>query len=87
MSEQPIRHFRDEPLTPVYRRWICAEAGCDGEMKPNGQGFMTCPPQYPHYCESCNRIESSSVTYPRIAYLPLEAIDPAQSSGIREGKS
>jgi hypothetical protein len=75
MSEQPIRHFRDEPLTTVFRRWICAKDGCEGEMKSTGQALMSYPPQYPHYCETCQRTESASTTYLRIAQLPIEAID------------
>jgi hypothetical protein len=24
--------FREEPVTPVYRRWMCAQVGCNGEL-------------------------------------------------------
>jgi len=86
--DAPTRVFREEPLTAVWRRWMCYADGCDGEMKPSGQGLMTNPPQYPHHCEKCLRVESASTTYPRIAYLPIEALETGpDSNGIREGKS
>jgi hypothetical protein len=72
---EPIRQFREQPLTTVYRRWMCAADGCDGEMKPSGQAFASYPPQYPHHCEKCLRIETASTMYPRIAYLPIEALE------------
>lgn len=72
---EPIRRFREEPLSAVWRRWICNEEDCDGEMKPTGQCFPSNPPQYPHRCEKCQRQESASAVYPRIAYLPIEALE------------
>jgi hypothetical protein len=45
-------HFREEPVTPVYRHWMC---------------------------EQCGHEDWAEATYPRIAYLPIEAIGPDDS--------
>jgi hypothetical protein len=76
MSEQPARRFRDEKIEPVYRRWICDKDGCDGEMRSTGQGFTQLTTTWSHECTKCHRREGASAQYPRIAYLPLEAIEP-----------
>lgn len=74
---QPIRRFRDEPVTPVNRRWMCAEGDCQGEMKSTGRGVTTMSTSWCHRCDICSREEWADFTYPRIAWLPLEAIDPS----------
>jgi hypothetical protein len=33
-------HFREEPVTPVYRHWVCEQVGCDGELLSTGEGFI-----------------------------------------------
>lgn len=72
---QPVRHFRDEPVTPVTRRWMCAEEGCPGEMKSTGQGMTRMDTTWQHRCDQCSREEWVDFTYPRIAWLPQEALD------------
>jgi len=74
--DSPIRTFRDDPLTVVQRRWMCGQGACDGEMKCAGVGLPSYPMQFPHECSSCGRQERSTIAYPRIAYLPIEALDP-----------
>lgn len=76
---QPIRHFRDEQVTPVRRRWMCAEGGCDGEMRSSGKGFTTMSTSWHHACDKCGREEWADYTYPHIAWLPSEALDAADS--------
>jgi hypothetical protein len=29
-------HFREEPVTPVYRHWMCEQVGCNGELLSTG---------------------------------------------------
>ena len=31
--------FREEPVTPVYRRWMCEQVGCNGELLSTGEGI------------------------------------------------
>jgi len=31
--------FREEPVTPVYRHWMCEQLGCDGELLSTGEGI------------------------------------------------
>ena len=72
-DQEPVRRFRDEPLTPVYRRWIC---DCGGEMKSLGEGVSnTWGTKWRHRCDKCSHEDSASVTYPRVAYLPIETIE------------
>lgn len=74
---EPIRRFRDEPVTAVYRHWMCDQEGCDGEMKKTGQGFTTMQTEWQHRCTKCGHEERASTNYPRVAYLPIEAIEQA----------
>jgi hypothetical protein len=30
-------HFREEPVTPVYRHWMCEQVGCNGELLSTGE--------------------------------------------------
>src|SRR4029453_17457457 len=32
-------HFREEPVTPVYRHWMCEQVGCNGELLSTGEGI------------------------------------------------
>lgn len=70
---EPTRHFRDEPITPVYRHWMCRQDGCDGEMRGTGHGFTQLETNWEHRCDKCNREEWARANYPRVAYLPIEA--------------
>jgi hypothetical protein len=76
-KQQPVRHFRNDPVTPVWRRWMCVANGCSGEMKSTGRGYATLGTVWEHCCDRCSRTEGADFTYPRIAWLPLEAIEPA----------
>lgn len=71
--QEPVRRFRDEPITTVYRRWVCPK--CLGEMKSTGKGFTTMSTSWEHRCDSCGHEEWANCNYPRVAYLPIEAID------------
>src|SRR5262249_56738555 len=31
--------FREEPVTPVYRHWMCEQVGCNGELLSTGEGI------------------------------------------------
>jgi hypothetical protein len=31
-----MMHFREEPVTPVYRHWMCEQVGCNGELLSTG---------------------------------------------------
>lgn len=72
-----VRHFRDEKATPVWRHWICDAVGCDGEMKCVGRGVTMFETRWEHHCTKCGRTDFADYTYPRIAFLPMEAIDAA----------
>ena len=73
-----MRQFRDDPITPVQRHWICGQGRCPGEMKyagaaENGAKNLFC-------CDTCARQEAATaVMYPRIAFLPIEPIDKEPS--------
>ena len=32
-------HFREEPVTLVYRHWMCEEVGCNGELLSTGESI------------------------------------------------
>jgi hypothetical protein len=32
-------HFREEPVTPVYRHWMCEQVGCNGELLSTGESI------------------------------------------------
>jgi hypothetical protein len=34
-----IMHFREEPVTPVYRHWMCEQVGCNGGLLSIGEGI------------------------------------------------
>lgn len=72
---QPVRTFNDEPITPVKRRWRCAEVGCSGDMKATGAAFTQLSTSWEHRCTVCGREDFADMTYPRIAYLPDEEIE------------
>lgn len=82
---QPIRVFRDEPMTTVYRHWRCATDECDGEMKSTGRGMTTMDTSWQHRCDKCSREEWSDHNYPRVAYLPIEALDTSEVTSTDRG--
>jgi len=42
--------FRDEPVTPVYRRWMCEQVGCDDELVSTGEGITRLSTRWKHRC-------------------------------------
>ena len=71
--------FREEPVTPVYRRWICAQVGCNGELLSTGEGITRLSTSWKHRCCKCGHEDWADTTYPRVAYLPIDAIGPDDS--------
>jgi hypothetical protein len=69
-----IMHFREEPVTPVYRHWMCEQGGCDGELLSTGEGITRLSTRWKHRCGKCGREDWADATYPRVAYLPVDAI-------------
>src|SRR6266480_955698 len=68
--------FREEPVTPVYRRWMCAQVGCNGELVSTGEGITRLSTRWKHRCGKCGHEDRADATYPRVAYLPFDAIGP-----------
>src|SRR5262245_25573582 len=48
-----IMRFREEPVMPVYRRWMCEEVGCDGELVSTGEGITRLSTRWKHRCGKC----------------------------------
>src|SRR6516165_11088409 len=71
--------FREEPVTPVYRRWMCEQVGCDGELVSTGEGITRLSTRWKHRCGKCGHEDWADTTYPRVAYLPIDAIGPDDS--------
>jgi hypothetical protein len=63
-------HFREEPVTPVYRHWMCEQVGCDGELLSTGEGITRLSTRWKHRCGKCGHEDWADATYPRVAYLP-----------------
>lgn len=63
------KKFRDEPVTPVYRHWLCEVDGCDGEMVKTGRGITTMDTSWLHRCNKCGREEWADRNYPQVTYL------------------
>lgn len=61
--------FQDEPRVPVYRRWVCPQEGCGGEMVFSGASWMTVPPGHQHICDRCGFGAVLKNTYPKIVFL------------------
>jgi hypothetical protein len=78
--------FRDEPVTPVWRHWLCPKDGCDGEMKSTGHGLTTLSTSWQHRCTKCQHEALAGANYPRVAYLPIEQIQPADGETAGETK-
>jgi hypothetical protein len=45
--------FREEPVTPVIRRWMCAQVGCNGELLSTGEGITRLSTRWKHRCGKC----------------------------------
>jgi len=57
---------RDE-ARPVYVQKYCEQ--CEQSMKATGAALMSLPPQYPHACPKCGKVEHFAAIYPRIEYV------------------
>src|SRR6478736_6480030 len=68
-----IMHFREEPVTPVYRHWMCEQVGCNGELLCTGEGITRLSTRWKHRCGKCGHEDWADATYPRVAYLPIDA--------------
>jgi hypothetical protein len=71
--------FREEPVTPVYRRWMCEQIGCNGELLSTGEGITRLNTRWKHRCAKCGHEDWVNATYPRAAFLPIDAIGPDDS--------
>jgi hypothetical protein len=71
--------FREEPVTPVYRHWMCEQVGCNGELLSTGEGITRLSTRWKHRCGKCGHEDWADATYPRVAYLPIDAIGPDDS--------
>ncbi len=40
--------FREEPVTPVYRHWMCEQVGCNGELLSTGEGITRLSTRWKH---------------------------------------
>src|SRR5262249_49805911 len=69
-------HFREEPVTPVYRHWMCEQVGCNGELLSTGEGITRLSTSWKHRCGKCGHEDWADATYPRVAYLPVDPIGP-----------
>ena len=67
-------HFREEPVTPVYRHWMCEQVGCNGELLSTGESVTRLSTSWKHRCGKCGHEDWADATYPRVAYLPIDAI-------------
>ena len=65
--------FREEPVTPVYRRWMCEQ------LLTTGEGITRLSTRWKHRCAKCGHEDWADTTYPRVAYLPIDAIGPDDS--------
>ncbi len=65
-------HFREEPVTPVYRHWMCEQVGCNGELLSTREGITRLSTRWKHRCGKCGHEDWADATYPRVAYLPID---------------
>ena len=72
-------HFREEPVTPVYRHWMCEQVGCSGELLSTGESITKLSTSWKHRCGICGHEDWADATYPRVAHLPIDAIGPDDS--------
>jgi hypothetical protein len=71
--------FREEPVTPVYRRWMCEQVGCNGELLSTGESITRLSTRWKHRCGKCGQEDWADTSYPRVAHLPIDAIGPDDS--------
>src|SRR5207249_5990434 len=64
--------FSIEPVTPVYRHWMCEQVGCNGELLSTGEGITRLSTRWKHRCGKCGHEDWADATYPRVAYLPID---------------
>ncbi len=61
------KQFRDEPMTPVFRHWLCPKE-CGGEMVGTGNGITSLDTNWQHRCNKCGYEEWTDANYPGIVY-------------------
>jgi hypothetical protein len=57
-------HFREEPVTPVYRHWMCEQAGCNGELLSTGESITRLSTRWKHRCDKCGHEDWANASYP-----------------------
>jgi hypothetical protein len=66
-------------FAPVYRHWMCEQVGCNGELLSTGESITRLSTSWKHRCGKCGHEDWADATYPRVAYLPIDAIGPDDS--------
>jgi hypothetical protein len=56
-------HFREEPVTPVYRHWMCEQVGCNGELLSTGESITRLSTSWKHRCGKCGHEDWADATY------------------------
>ena len=62
------KRFRDEPVVPFRRHWLCTNDICSGEMIATGYGVSTEKSNWLHRCDMCGSESWTTENYPMIAY-------------------
>src|SRR5262249_4702224 len=73
--------FREEQVTPVYRRWMCEQVGCNRELLSTGEGITRLSTRWKHRCGKCGHEDWADTTYPRVASL-----GPDDAQGIKNAR-
>lgn len=60
------KKFRDEPVVPVFRHWLCPCEGCEGEMISTGYGLSTATTEWQHRCNKCSHKAWARHSYPTV---------------------
>src|SRR6476619_4343001 len=55
-------HFREEPVTPVYRQWMCEQVGCNGELLSTGESITRLSTSWKHRCGKCGHEDWADAT-------------------------
>ena len=88
-------HFREEPVTPVYRHWMCEQGGCNGELLSTGESITRLSTSWKHRCGKCGHEEigrmpltrgslTSPLTPSHLMTLTLEARPFHENQSYRE---
>jgi hypothetical protein len=58
---------------------MCEQVGCNGELLSTGEGITRLSTRWKHRCGKCGHEDWADATYPRVAYLAIDAIGPDDS--------